>query len=178
MTEINIENGVLHSAKSVEVDSCGCYIVTENIEAPVKAGCPVSGTLSKKVLHETLENLIVQDERHLISEDVQYYYCSEPDCPVVYFSNEEAPVFEKSDLSVKVYSKDNGEDVNACYCFDWTRERITDQIETTGSSTAFDEITEEVKAGRCECERKNPKGDCCLGDVARFTAEVMNPITL
>ena len=177
MTETNIITKELNSPQQVEVDSCGCCVVPENIEAPKKSECPVSGTLSKKVLHETLDNLIVQDKRRLISEVAQYYYCSEPDCPVVYFSNEEVPAFEKSDLSVKVFSKDSGEDVNVCYCFDWTRKRITNQIESTGSSTAFDEVADEVKAGRCECERKNPKGGCCLGDISRFTAEVINPIT-
>ena len=177
MTETNAINEALNSAKPAEVDSCGCAIVPEKIEAPMKAECPESGTLSKKVPNETLENLVVQDKRDLIEADIQYYYCSDADCPVVYFSNDEAPVFEKIDLRVKVYSKDMGEDVNACYCFDWTRKRITDQIDTTGISTAFDEITAEVKAGRCECELKNPKGDCCLGDISKFTAEIMNPIT-
>ncbi len=185
MTETNIITRELDSPQPAEVDSCGCSVVPEKIEAPMKAECPVSGTSSKKVPIETLENLIVQEKEHLILEDIQYYYCSEPDCPVIYFSNparhrsggEEAPVFEKSDISVKVFSKDSGEDVNACYCFDWTRKRITDQIKTTGNSTAFDEIKEEVKAGRCECERKNPKGDCCLRDISRFTAEIMNSIT-
>ena len=178
MTETNTENEVLASVNHVEVDSCGCCVVPEKIKAPMKAECPVSGTQSKNVPTETLENLIIQDKRHLISEDNQYYYCREPDCPVVYFSNEKTPVFEKSDLSVKVYSKNMGEDVNVCYCFDWTRGRIRDQIEKTGSSTAFDEVTEEMNAGRCECERKNPKGDCCLGDISRFTSEVINPITV
>ena len=177
MIETNIINKPLNSAQPAEIDSCGCAIVPEKIEAPMKAECPESGTLSKKVPHETLENLVVQDKRHLISEDVQYYNCSELDCPVVYFSNEEVPVFEKSDLGLMVFSKDKGEDVNVCYCFDWTRKRITDQIELTGISTAFDEITAEVKAGRCECELKNPKGDCCLGDISKFTTEIMNTIT-
>lgn len=171
MTETNIENELLDSAKPVEVDSCGCSVVPEIIGAPAKSECPMSGTLSNKVLHETLDNLIVQDKRHLISKDVQYYYCSESDCPVVYFSNEEVPVFEKSDLIVKVFSKDNSEDVHVCYCFDWTRKRLTDQIKNEGKSTAFDEITEEVKAGNCECEIQNPKGACCLGDIQNFLKE-------
>jgi len=140
LTDKNIENEVLDSANSLEVDSCGCAVVPENIDAPTKAECPQSGTLSKKVLHETLENLIVHDKRDLISKDVQYYFCSDHDCPVVYFSNIDVPLFEKSDLSVKVFAKDNGEDVNVCYCYDWTRKRLSDQIITTGSSTALEEI--------------------------------------
>ncbi len=141
MSETNIIARELNSPQPVEVDSCGCHVVAKNIEAPIKAECPTSGTPPKKVPNETLENLVVQDKRYLISEEIQYYYCNATDCPVIYFSNEEAPVFEKSDLSVKVFSKDRSKDVNVCYCFDWTRKRITDQIETTGSSTAFYEIT-------------------------------------
>lgn len=156
----------------VEIDSCGCAIAPEIIGAPVKADCPLSGTQSHRVLHETLENLIVPDKRDLISKDIQYYFCSDLNCPVVYFSNDKLPLFEKSDLILKVYSKDNGEDVNVCYCFDWTRKRLSDQIKTTGSSTAFNEITEEVKAGNCVCESKNPKGVCCLGDIQKYIKEI------
>ena len=172
MADINIGNELLDSPQPVEVDSCECSVVPEIIEAPVKAECPASRTLSNKVLHETLDNLIVLDKRHLISKDVQYYFCSEPDCPVVYFSNKEVPVFEKSDLSVKVFSKDNQEDVHVCYCFDWTRKRISDQIKATSSSTAFIEITEELKACNCDCEIQNPKGVCCLGDIQNFLKEI------
>ena len=179
MTETNISNRALDSPQRAEVDSCGWSVVPETIGAPTKSACPLSATLSNKVLHETLDNLIVHDKRHLISREVQYYFCGEPDCSVVYFSNparhgsggDETPVFEKSDLSVKVFSKNKSEDVNVCYCFDWTRKRITNQINTTGSSTAFDEISEEVKAGNCECERKNPEGTCCLGDIQSFLKE-------
>ena len=177
MTETNTLNETLNSAQPAEVDSCGYCVVPENIETPVKAVCPESGTPSNKVPLETLENLIIQDKKQLISKDVQYYHCSDPDCQVVYFSNQEALSFYVDDLSVKVFTKDDSEDVNVCYCFDWTRKRIADQIKTTGISTAFDEVTEEVNAGNCECERKNPKGGCCLGDISRFTAEVINPIT-
>lgn len=171
MTEIDIGTELLDSSKQIKIDSCGCSIDSGIIDAPAKSACPLSGTLSMKVFHETLENLIVDDKQHLISKDVQYYYCSEPDCLVVYFSKGEAPVFEKSDLTVKVFCKDDQEDVHVCYCFDWTRKRIRDQIETTGSSTAFNEITEEVSACNCECEIQNPKGACCLGDVQNFMKE-------
>lgn len=36
-----------------------------------------------------------------------------------------------------------------------------------GDSTAQQIIMQEVKAGRCACEVKNPAGTCCLGDVTR-----------
>jgi len=42
-----------------------------------------------------------------------------------------------------------------------------------GHSTAQAMITQEVKAGRCACEIKNPAGICCLGDITRAVQAVM-----
>ena len=60
MTETDIMNKPLNSARPAEVDSCGCAFFQENIDSPTKSECPQSGTLSQNVLHETLENLFVQ----------------------------------------------------------------------------------------------------------------------
>ena len=27
-------------------------------------------------------------------------------------------------------------------------------------------VRDKIKAGLCECDNKNPKGSCCLGDIA------------
>ncbi len=45
--------------------------------------------------------------------------------------------------------------------FEW------DEIKNTGKSTAVESITKEVKAGNCFCERSNPQGTCCLGNVSK-----------
>lgn len=135
------------------------------------AECPQSGTLSGRIRRITVEQMVKPEFVGSIS-DSQYYYCDDTDCPVVYFTPDGSGSFTKGDLQVAVYDKDPGQDVNVCYCFDWTRAHITDQIKTTGSSTAFDEISEELNAGNCECELKNPKGVCCLGDINKFVKEV------
>ncbi|MDE3056735.1 MAG: (2Fe-2S)-binding protein [Bacteroidota bacterium] len=149
-----------------------CCLVTEKTSAPARAECPVSKTSSRKVQRRTLEHLLKPEK---ISEirNVQYYYCTEPDCKVVYFSNEQAPFFSVEDVAVKVFSKDKGDDVNTCYCFDWTRGRIKDDIERTGKSTASLQIAREVKAGNCLCDIKNPKGECCLGEVNAVVKEIL-----
>lgn len=135
------------------------------------AECPQSGTLSGRIQLRTVEQMVKPEFIGSISNS-QYYYCDAADCPVVYFTPDGTGTFTKGDLQVAVYDKDPGEDVNVCYCFDWTRARISDQIKTTGSSTAYDEISEEVTAGNCECEIKNPKGVCCLGDINKFAKEI------
>ncbi|MDZ7291543.1 MAG: (2Fe-2S)-binding protein [candidate division KSB1 bacterium] len=144
-----------------------CCLVTEKTPTPARAECPVSGTLSRKIQRRTLEHLLKPEKRGFL-QDVQYYYCKEPTCNVVYFSNENVPLFTTEDLAVKVFVKDQGDDVPVCYCFNWTRGRLKQQIKETGHSTAALEIAREIKAGHCACDVKNPKGECCLGDVNAF----------
>lgn len=149
-----------------------CCLVEEKTPAPARAACPVSGTLSRKVQRRTLEHLLKPEKIDSIQK-VQYYYCKEPACDVIYFSNEEVPFFTTDDVAVKVFVKDQGAEVPVCYCFDWTRARIKQQISETGKSTAALEIAQEIKAGNCSCDVKNPKGECCLGDVNAFVKETM-----
>ncbi|MBI3578579.1 MAG: copper chaperone Copz family protein [Ignavibacteriales bacterium] len=144
-----------------------CCLVTEKTTAPARAECPISKTSSRKVQRRTLEHLLKPEKVGAI-QNVQYYYCAAPDCNVVYFSNETVPHFTVEDVNVKVLSKNNGDDVNVCYCFNWTRGRIKEEIAQTGKSTASLQIALEVKAGTCTCDIKNPKGECCLGDVNAF----------
>ena len=149
-----------------------CCLVTEKTPAQAKAECPISKTSSRKVQRRTLEHLLKAEKVGSI-QNVQYYYCTDPDCKVVYFSNETVPYFTIDDVKVKVFTKDKGEDVNVCYCFDWTRGRIKDEISQTGESTASLQIAKEVKAETCACDIKNPKGECCLGDVNTFVKQVV-----
>jgi len=141
-----------------------CCLVTEHTSAPALAECPISHTPSRKVQKRTLEHLLKPEKLGEV-RNVQYYYCADPACNLVYFSTEKAPSFTIDDMKVRVFAKDKDDLVNVCYCFDWTRGRIRDQIKQTGRSTAGVEIAREVKAQRCECDIKNPKGECCLGDV-------------
>lgn len=75
-----------------------------------------------------------------------------------------------------VFDKDEGPEVPICYCFDWTRKIIQDQIAETGRSTASMEIAKNVKAGLCACDDKNPKGRCCLGDVNAFVKQSLRSV--
>ena len=106
-------------------------------------------------------------------------YCANAQCEVVYFDSGAAVVFRETDLIVPVHAKHPDNDaIPVCYCFGYTEKSIHDQIEQTGASTATGSITAEVKAGRCACEVKNPKGSCCLGDVARVERRVTSKLTL
>lgn len=146
-----------------------CCLVTEVTDAPLRADCPQSKTSSRKIQRRTVEHLIKPELVGSISNS-QYYYCDDANCTVVYFSQDGSGTFTRSDLQVAVFAKDPGKDVNVCYCYDWTRGRIEEEIEETGTSTVSRVVAEKMKADSCECDIKNPKGTCCLGDINRYVA--------
>jgi len=71
----------------------------------------------------------------------------------------------KQDVKVRVGIKETEYPVPVCYCFGWTQERIFEQIRQMGYSTAVQEIGAKIKADECACDKKNPSGRCCLGNV-------------
>lgn len=45
-----------------------------------------------------------------------------------------------------------------CYCFEYTRQDIEEDVEKNGRSLIMDKIKAEKKFGNCQCTTKNPKG--------------------
>jgi hypothetical protein len=149
-----------------------CCLLTEDTPEPARAKCPASDTLAWKVQRRTVEHLVGPDKKSLVA-DVQYYYCTDPNCDIVYFANQDALPITKADLTVKVFSKEKNDDVNVCYCFGWSRGRIREEIEKTGTSTAALTIARNMQAGKCACDTMNPKGECCIGDVHGVVKELL-----
>jgi hypothetical protein len=147
-----------------------CCSVRGSLAAPAVMACPADGARSKQIDLLTVKSLV----RWLPLElpDTQYYFCDSSDCEVVYFPlHSQAPVFRRSDLSVRVGVKEVAGPIMICYCFGFTRQDIWGEIRSTGKSTVANRIAAEVEAGRCACELKNPSGKCCLGDVTRIVKD-------
>ncbi len=128
--------------------------------------CPRCGARGPRVNAITLRALLSGEglRRGVPSEP---RFCGTPGCTVVYFDSAVPIVFEEALVTVPVHAK-HPEDgsVPVCYCFDHTPGTIRGEVTRTGRSSASKIIAAEVKAGRCACEVKNPKGTCCLGDVS------------
>ena len=93
-------------------------------------------------------------------------FCASPACPVVYFDEVSDRRVEESELTVLVYAK-HARDRSApiCYCFGFAVGDVLDAMKT-GAAAISSIVRTEVVAGQCACEVKNPKGTCCLGDIA------------
>lgn len=125
--------------------------------------CPACATAGHPVSVVTLQN-------HLHSEQLAEFgmhgsFCANPECDVVYF-NPGGKTVRRSQTVRPVTVKDRGDEVPVCYCFEFKRGDIRRDLEEKGTTGIPDEIKEGIKDGRCDCERKNPQGICCLGNVA------------
>ncbi len=65
-----------------------------------------------------------------------------------------------------VTQKDSSDDVHVCYCFNFKRSDIRRDLVQKGSTDIPQQVKKGIAEGRCDCERKNPQGACCLGNIA------------
>ena len=155
---------------------CGPTGSTEKVQASEL--CPSCGAKGTNVDPITLKALLTPEGlRRGVPPAPRY--CATAACTVVYFDNGVPVLFHERDLTVPVYAKlPERDDVPVCYCFGHTSGTVREEIMRGGTSTATKTITAEVKAGRCACEVKNPRGTCCLGDVARVERRVISGLIL
>jgi hypothetical protein len=124
--------------------------------------CPVCGNPGRKVSALTLDHHVPSPLRTKIGNEATF--CLNPDCDVVY-CDPGGVVIHKGETLLPVTIKDSGDDVFVCYCFEHTRGDIRRELEIKNKTNIPDQIKKDVQAGRCDCERKNPQGVCCLGNV-------------
>lgn len=109
--------------------------------------------------------------RARVARKQAFRLCRERDCEVVYYGDRGAR-FTTEDLHVVPGFKTAGPEGLVCYCFLHTRGEIEQELRETGETTVPRRITEEIRAGNCACEVRNPAGRCCLGEVNDAVASV------
>lgn len=125
--------------------------------------CPVCGNTGRKVTSLTLDNHVPNPLREKLGNEATF--CLNPNCDVIYCSPSEF-VVRKGETKSAVTIKDPGDDVYVCYCFKHARGNIRRDLQEKGTTDIPDQIRQGVKEGLCNCEKNNPQGACCLGNVA------------
>ena len=101
-----------------------------------------------------------------------YSFCSDRDCPVVYFDDPSTRCFTVEDLRTKVGLKAKEDPIHLCYCFGFDESHMREEISQTGETTIPETISRLIREGLCACDARNPSGMCCLGEVNK-TAKVL-----
>ncbi|MGF9712258.1 MULTISPECIES: putative iron-sulfur cluster-binding metallochaperone [Paenibacillus] len=130
--------------------------------------CPICQQKGKNVPLITLKAMLIPKALETIDSELIYTFCSNSSCEVVYFSNDQTYVSD--DLKISVFQKNKALNVPVCYCFGWTRKRLTEA--TLKNQRPIEHIRMQVQAKRCGCEVNNPQGSCCLGNVTSFIRSI------
>ncbi len=125
--------------------------------------CPMCKNEAKGVLAKTLDSLLNNETKNKIQCKEGYSYCKTPSCNVIYFKD--TNILTQKNLTVDVGVKENSKLQTVCYCFDWNKSKITQQLKDTGSCDALEDIKSKMSTIGCSCETLNPSGKCCLKDV-------------
>lgn len=124
-----------------------------------KHRCPANGVEYRSVPSKTIAHHIARpwewrDRGHA------HYFCQDPDCNVVYFSDDDQVILQ-SQLRTVVGKKSQSDNALICYCFGVSR------ADAREDPSIKDYIVEETKQRRCACGTSNPSGRCCLNDFPR-----------
>ena len=126
----------------------------------------MNSQVTKPVGRQTVESLVTPEVMANLTPQ-PYYFCGAPDCDTVYVSALGDHLITKDQLTVRVGIKETEDPIPLCYCFNYDRKDVRDDIRLRGDTDIQKIITARVKAGECRCEVTNPSGGCCLGTVSK-----------
>ena len=139
-----------------------------------KAKCPTCNEQAKGVLGKTVEALLIQSSKAMLSCFDGFYYCKTPSCKTIYFRDD--TILKQEDIKVAVGLKDGATPATVCYCFEWTKEKIKSELEQTGETVALGDIKAKMQNPGCSCEVLNPSGGCCLGDTTKAIKNIKSEL--
>ncbi|MBI2388590.1 MAG: (2Fe-2S)-binding protein [Deltaproteobacteria bacterium] len=128
------------------------------------ASCPGCGAVGRPVANATLEAILPR-EAALGLLVIERRFCGSRDCDILYYGADGRSVHKRQAL-VRVGAKEAEDPIPVCYCFGFTRDQIRAEILATGGSSILQRVKEAIRAGECRCERANPSGGCCLGELS------------
>lgn len=132
---------------------------TSTEEYPNRHVCPVNGKAYGQVSPNTIKHHIKAPWAWQ-EKNQGYYFCSDPDCPVVYFG-QDGYVIDKQAVRTVIGAKERSVNALICYCYGVSK------AEARTDPRIREFVVEETKQRRCACETRNPSGRCCLADFPR-----------
>ena len=121
------------------------------------AVCPVNGKPYREVGRQTILHHIRKPWNKIFPMQ-KYYFCTDTDCNVVYFAEDNSRVL-RNELRESVGQKFRHPKRTICYCFDI---KLSDIQQDPQQRKQF--VVEQTQQSQCHCQIRNPSGKCCLKD--------------
>jgi bacterioferritin-associated ferredoxin len=122
--------------------------------------CPKCGGIGTLVKNITLRHLVVDG---LIEEvgELDYFLCTSKDCDVVYYNKDLGTHFNKNDIKVPIWLKQDANPKYACYCSKVTEEQVISAVVNDNATNIKEVLAITGAMANPSCETKNPLGKCC-----------------
>jgi hypothetical protein len=148
----------------------------ENAPAPQddpRRGCRSCGGASRPVTRKTVL-LMLKPELLERAAEAEYRFCSDPDCRVVYFTEDSDQYFSTADLRVRVGLKEREGEIPLCYCFGFDESDAREEIMSTGRISIPQRVAALIRQKMCACPARNPSGACCLREMNKAVKRLMS----
>ena len=115
--------------------------------------CPADGNNYSQIELKSILHQIKEPWNFHEKPKQAYYYCSNPNCEVVYFSS------DKSTITTSQLKNPESKSKTLCFCYgiDFDDLKSADQAKCIKQF-----ILKQTKNGDCACDVKNISGKCCL----------------
>ena len=133
-----------------------CVSKPSDCVPPKRLRCPVHDKEYGSVSYKTILHHLSEPWSNAIIKQ-GYYFCSDADCEVVYFGQDNTLV-SKSELRANVGVKEKAPERMVCYCFGVT------YAAAESDHAVVDFVKQKTRQSLCSCETSNPSGRCCLKD--------------
>lgn len=100
-----------------------------------------------------------------------FRFCATATCDVACFHPASGNILTCAEVGKAIFQKATDPERLVCYCFQHTVAAIQREVRNTGSSRIAADIKTKCAQGLDDCERTNPQGACCLGNVQRVIRE-------
>ncbi len=132
---------------------------------PKFSKCPVSYNKCSLVPNSCVR-FHLKNPNAIDFKDLNYYFCSDHECKVVYFS-EEGEVIGKPEIKtcIGVKEKNNKKRI-LCYCFSISYQDYEED------SKVKEYVVNKTKSKQCNCILLNPSSKCCLRDFPMPKSEI------
>ncbi|WP_281400904.1 putative iron-sulfur cluster-binding metallochaperone [sulfur-oxidizing endosymbiont of Gigantopelta aegis] len=123
---------------------------------PKKYSCPINKKSYSLVSKTTIKHHI-KSPWNLPEGEQGYYFCSDPNCDVVYFSQDDF-IIHSNQLRTEVGIKVKSRQKTLCYCFG------IDYTQATNEPELKKFVIDQTRSNACACNIRHPSGKCCLKD--------------
>ena len=133
--------------------------------------CPRCRQPGRAVSAVTVAAMLGPETSRRLTSTAGFRFCATQDCEVVYFNPVSGELALQRDVRVPIFQKSTDPHRLVCYCFRHTADAFQNEVRAKGSSSILEDIKSKCAQGLDACERNNPQGSCCLGNVQRLIRE-------